>query len=288
MTGVLCIDLGGTKAHVVEVSQNGLGKVHRYDVPSQGSKREVLAFIYQIITSHLNASCIGISLGVPSSVRVADGYIIETVNIPNWHSVSLKELLCSKFGLPVVVHNDANCFTYGEYQYGSHLPCDNFVGITLGTGLGSGVVLNGELYTGSNGFAGEFGSFTYLEGIVEGYSSGQFFKLQGLDGAQEAEKAMLGDAKSQMLFDQFGVHLGHALSLILLAFDPDKIVLGGSISLSYSLFKSSLFSSLSEHSHEMLVSRLCVQPSRLQYAPLLGSFALFINEIPHAKEVLNG
>ncbi|RJE78403.1 sugar kinase [Pseudoalteromonas sp. MSK9-3] len=288
MSGVLCIDLGGTKAHVAEVSNNGLGKVHRYDVPSRGSKQAVLAFIEQIIAVHLSVQCMGISLGVPSSVRVADGYIIETVNIPNLHSVSLKEWLYSKFGLPVVVHNDANCFTFGEYQYGSHLPCNNLIGITLGTGLGSGVVLNGELYIGSNGFAGEFGSFTYLEGIVEEYTSGQFFKLLGLDGAQEAEKAKLGDTKSKALFNQFGQHLGHAISLILLAFDPDKIVLGGSVTQSYSLFKSSLFSSLSEHSHEMLVSHLCVQPSRLQYAPLLGSFALFINEIPHAKEVLNG
>lgn len=275
MEHVICVDLGGTKAHVAHISKAGIGTVQRYDVPNDGTKSQVNNFIEQIIGSHYTSDCIGIAMGVPSSVRSKDGYVIETVNIPNWQGVPLQSMLSTKFNQSVRVLNDANCFTFGEYCYGPNLLTDNLVGVTLGTGLGSGIVLNGELYTGKNGSAGEFGSFPYLNGVIEDYTSGKFFKRLAKDGAAEAEKAKLGNKESTELFDQLGMHLGRALSQVLLAFDPDKIVLGGSVAQSFDLFSHSMFSTLEREAHPDLVSHIDIQPSRVKYAPLLGAYAIF-------------
>ncbi|MBE0367932.1 ROK family protein [Pseudoalteromonas aurantia] len=285
MSHIICIDLGGTKAHVAQVSKSGLGQVYRHDVPRRGTKQEVNDFIEYLVESNMTRQSTGIAIGVPSAVRISDGHIIDTVNIPNWHDVSLKHNLMHRFCVETYVQNDANCFTLGEYYYGPHLPTDNLVGVTLGTGLGSGIVLNGALYTGRNGFAGEFGSFPYLDGIIEDYTSGQFFKRFATDGAKEAEKANLGDLKALNMFVQLGEHLGNALAHVLLAFDPDKIVLGGSVAHSFPLFSQSMFSTLKQRSHSALAEHVQVQPSRLQYAPLLGAYAGFTNQLIYSKEL---
>ncbi|MFC3033676.1 ROK family protein [Pseudoalteromonas fenneropenaei] len=274
MKEVICVDLGGTKANVVVIRDGKMSAVQRYDVPSSGSLSEVNQFIRTIVAHAVSDNTVGIAIGVPSMVDMVNGVVLETVNIPAWQNVPLKAFLELQFAVPVVVHNDANCFAMGEFAYGDH-DVDNLVAVTLGTGLGAGLILNGQLYTGKFAAAGEFGSFPYRDGVVEDFTSGKFFRRLGLDGAVQAELAKQGDATALAQFASFGQYLGEAIALTVLAFNPDKVVLGGSVAQSFGLFAPAMQASLEQLLHPLLVPQLSVVASQLSYAPLLGAYALF-------------
>ncbi|WP_278404328.1 ROK family protein [Pseudoalteromonas ruthenica] len=285
MKNVVCIDLGGTKALAARVDGVNLSAPIRRPVPCQGEKEQINAFVLELVRSTIDEHSQGIAIGVPSMVEMQSGRVLETVNIPSWHNVALQQLLQTHFELPVVVHNDANCFAMGEYCYGGH-QVQNLVGVCLGTGLGAGIVIDGTLYSGKHAAAGEFGSFPYRDGIIEHYTSGQFFKRQGLEGGEQALLAQQGDAYAKALFTELGTHIGYALAQVMLAFDPDKVVLGGSVARSYSLFAETMRHALSKQAHPILVEALQLSPGQLEYAPLLGAYALFERHthLPH-KEV---
>ncbi|WP_125780577.1 ROK family protein [Pseudoalteromonas rubra] len=283
MSTIVCVDLGGTKAQVARVDEQGVYDARRYSVPVSATKTQVDEFIRGIIAQQLSAGCCGIAIGVPGMVDLRSGTVLETVNIPAWQDVPLAEQLNGYFSLPVVVNNDVNCFTMGEYCYGQHYlpgaphyePVPNLLGVCLGTGLGAGLIFEGRLYSGRHCAAGEFGSFPYRDGILERYTSGQFFLDRGTNGAEQAALALRGDSYAQSLFDEFGCHLGYALAQTLLAFDPDKIVLGGSVSKSYDLFERSMWKSLAGQTHPALFKRLEIEVGKLEYAALRGAYQLF-------------
>ena len=190
--------------------------------------------IYAVIDSCFDDSTTSIGVGVPSVVDVEKGIVYDVVNIPSWKIVPLKELLEKRYNIPVYVNNDANCFAVGEKYFGKAKLYKNIVGVTLGTGLGCGLIFNGKLYEGSNCGAGEFGNVPYLLHNVEYYCSGQFFtdekKVSAIDIFHLAQK---GDATALKLFAEYGFHLGEALKSILYAYDPEVIMLGGSVSQSF-------------------------------------------------------
>ena len=102
-------------------------------------------------------------------------------------------------------------------------------GLTIGTGLGCGLVINQKLYNGRNGGAGEFGMIPYLSHNIEYYASGRYFSnVHGLSGELVYEKAKSGDESALQLYHEFGIHLGKAISTILLSIDCEVIVIGGS------------------------------------------------------------
>ena len=139
----------------------------------------------------------------------------------------MKELLEIRYNLPVFVNNDANCFSVGEKFFGKAKPFKNIVGVTLGTGLGCGLIFNGKLYEGSNCGAGEFGTALSLH-TTEYYASGQLFTDEKKVNAIElAIKAQAGDAPALKIFAEYGFHLGQALKSILYAYDPEVVILGG-------------------------------------------------------------
>src|SRR5690606_24955530 len=114
---------------------------------------------------------------VPSVVDVDKGIVYDVQNIPSWKEVPLKAIMEERYGVPVQVNNDANCFALGEKYFGQGRDSKAFIGLTLGTGLGAGIILNDKLYAGPNCGAGEFGMVPYLDYHYEYYASGQFFTL---------------------------------------------------------------------------------------------------------------
>ncbi|MCO7190584.1 MULTISPECIES: ROK family protein [unclassified Pseudoalteromonas] len=287
MSMIVSVDLGGTKAQVARVDEQGVYDARRYSVPATATKSQVNDFITGIVAEQLNTQCCGIAIGVPGMVDLSSGTVLETVNIPAWQDVPLAAQLNAYFSLPVVVNNDVNCFTMGEYCYGHHYlsgtglhtPVPNLLGVCLGTGLGAGLVFDGRLYSGRHCAAGEFGSFPYRDGILEHYTSGQFFLKRGTNGAEQALLAQQGDRYAQSLFDEFGSHLGYALAQTLLAFDPDKIVLGGSVSQSYDLFERAMWQSLARQTHPALFKRLEIAVGTLEHAALRGAYKLFQQQL---------
>ncbi|ESP94318.1 MULTISPECIES: ROK family protein [Pseudoalteromonas] len=273
---IVCIDLGGTKALCGLAKQGRVGQVKRYPVPASGTKKEVTSYIVELVRMTITADCIGVAIGIPGVVNSDTGEVFEVTNIPAWRDVQLAEELSQRFHVPVLVHNDVNCFTFGEYRFGSHggdfMPCKNILGVCLGTGLGAGVVIDEKLYTGRYGLAGEFGSAPYLGKTIEDYCSGQFFNQQGTDGAFQYQLAKAGNVESLKLFEQLGTHLGIAFAHMQLAYDPDVIVLGGSVTQAYDLFGEHMLSSFTQYEQ---CKQLNIRVSQLPYAALLGACALF-------------
>ncbi|MCF2857679.1 ROK family protein [Pseudoalteromonas sp. SMS1] len=273
---IVCIDLGGTKALCGVACQGVVSNVARYPVPADASKQEVTHFLIELISHTLSDECDGIAIGIPGVVDSDLGYVFEVTNIPSWRNIYLSHILQKRFNVPVLVHNDVNCFAYGEYKYGAHFdrgrPCHTILGVCLGTGLGAGVVIDGKIYTGRQGLAGEFGSAPYLQRTIEDYCSGQFFRNLGTDGEREYALAVAGDKRALDLFAQLGNHLGVAIAHMQLAYDPDVIVLGGSVSNSYHLFESAMRTRFAQYEQG---EHVAINISSLSHSPLIGACELF-------------
>ncbi|ATC94991.1 ROK family protein [Pseudoalteromonas tunicata] len=272
---VLSVDLGGTKLSLGYVLAGQVHNKRQLSVPADFEKQAFNDFLLGAIGELYQPNCKGIAIGVPSLVEMSQGRVIETTNILYWQDVPLAQLLTERFNCPVVVHNDANCFAAGEYFGGSFAKNTNLIGVCLGTGLGAGLMLEGRLYTGTHSAAGEFGSFPYQDSIIEHYCSGAFFKHRGLNGKEVYEAAVKGDSSALGLFDEFGKHMAHAISLVVLAFNPNVVVLGGSVSISFPLFIDSLHTTLNKISHPTIVENLHIVASNVSDAALKGAAFLF-------------
>jgi glucokinase len=222
----------------------------------------------------------GIGAGVPSVIDLATGTVYDVQNIPSWKKVPLGTILEGRYGLPVYVNNDANCFAAGEKHFGKLRPCDHGVGLIVGTGLGAGIIANGRLYSGANCGAGEFGMLPYLDRDIEAYASGQFFeRVHGLSGRDLARRAARGDPRALEIFTEFGRHLGEAIKTICYAIDPEIIVLGGSVSRSYAYFREDLGRTFQSYAYAPARDRLRIEVSETENIAILGAAALYLDAV---------
>lgn len=269
------VDLGGTSIRAGRITDNKIVHHTRVPTPSNGTVEEVMEQIFSVINECINSSTTSIGVGVPSVVDVDLGIVYDVTNIPSWKVVPLKDLLEIRYKLPVFINNDANCFVVGEKYFGKARQYKNIVGVTLGTGLGCGLIFNGKLYEGSNCGAGEFGNVPYLSHNVEYYCSGQFFidekKVSAID---VYNKARTGDLNSLQIFKEYGFHLGVALKSILYAYDPEVIILGGSISQSFDFFKDAMFQALQDFAFSNVLANLKIDVSELENSAIFGAAAL--------------
>ena len=119
--------------------------------------------------------------------------------------------------MPVYVDNDANCFALGERIFGEGKTVDNFVGLTLGTGLGGGIIQNGKLLADANCGSGEFGMIPYQGQILEYFCSGSYFmNVWGVDGKEMYTRAMRKDEQALEAYRQLGVHVAAAIKIVVL------------------------------------------------------------------------
>lgn len=271
----LAIDLGGTNIRIAQV-ENG-ECLNRTSIPCLAHQNAsvVLKQLSQLIASVMNKRVEGIGIGVPSIVDSENGIVYDVANISSWKEVHLKTLLESEFGVPVAINNDSNCFALGENLFGVGKPYANIVGVTIGTGIGAGVIVDHRLYCGQYTGAGEIGCLPYLDSNFENYCSSFFFKQNyQTTGAIAAEKARQGDKKALKMWAEFGIHLGHLMKAILYAYAPQAVVLGGGIAGSFSLFKQSMKEIMQEYPYAVILSDLDILVSEMQDVSLLGASAL--------------
>lgn len=184
----LAIDLGGTNIRIAQVAEGKCLKRNSVACLATQDVDVILTQLFELIEPMIGETVEGIGIGVPSIVDTVHGIVYDAMNIASWKEVHLKELLEEKFGLPVAVNNDSNCFALGESLFGSGRLYENMVGITIGTGIGLGIIIHHSLYGGGYAGAGELGALPYLEADYEYYCSSGFFKRRNTTGAAESEK----------------------------------------------------------------------------------------------------
>jgi glucokinase len=274
---IIGIDLGGTKVNVGLVQNNEIISSKKQKLPKNCKDEwEVLNLIINLTREVINYHKIArIGVGVPSILDRKNGIIHEVQNIPTWNEIHLGAILEKEFNVPVSIDNDANCFALGEYQFGAGKGCSNFVGLTLGTGMGSGIITNGKLMGDANGGSGEFGMIPYLDGVLEDYCSGSFFKnILKVDSEEISKLASDGNSEALGAYEQFGEHIGNAIKIILFAVDPEKIIVGGSIVQSSQYFDKGLKKSLSTFAYIKTLENIEIIYSNTPNIAILGSAAL--------------
>lgn len=270
----LGIDLGGTNL-CLGLVENGIVK-ERISVPSfepSATLDETLEYLAEQIAKVLTPHITKIGIGVPTVVDVHRGIVYEAANIPSWTEVHLKEFLEGRFGLPVSVNNDANCYAMGAYgKYPEDAKPESLVAMTLGTGLGIGIVDNGRLICGVNCGAGELGYLGYNGGCLEEFCSKQFFAKYNADSYELSLAAQAGDPEALKIFKEFGRHLGYAVSIVMFAYDPSHVVFGGGIANALPLFKDSIMEYLRENFPlSKSVDRLVIDAQTSIDTPILGA-----------------
>lgn len=273
---IIGVDMGGTKISIAKVEKNRITKHFTSEISSDGKENQILQELIDTIGRIFDQNVLGIGIGVPSVVDVKKGIVYDVQNIPSWKEVPLKPLLEKHFHKPVYINNDANCFAVGEKYFGKAKKFDNLVGVTLGTGLGAGIIIDNRLYCGVNCGAGEFGTMPYKDSIIEYYCSGQFFLGEhGIRGNKVFAMAKKGDKTALKIFEKFGAHLGEAIMIIMFAVDPEAIILGGSVSRSYPFFQKAMWDRVKTFIYRKSVDRLVIDVSEQPHIAMLGAAALY-------------
>lgn len=272
------IDVGGTKIHIARIEQEKVVAEIRIPTAATRCRDEILKDLSDGVSKMLTSDVIGVGIGVPGLVDMESGIIKNVQNIPAWNDFPIREKLQSKFGIPVYVCNDANCFALGEKYFGKARDYANVVALTLGTGVGAGVIINNKLLVGNCSLAGEFGGIKYLDSDYENYCSGKFFiQKYNSDAKLLAESAAGMDKAALDIFLEFGRHVGVLIKTILYSVGPDVIIIGGSLSNAFQYFKKGMYDSLSTFPHIKALESTKIDISGNPDIPVLGAGALVLS-----------
>lgn len=270
----LGIDIGGTTIHfgLVEGAEV-VKKVSTASFAKNATLQETLDYLGDHIASVLVPGVEKIGIGVPSVTDPVKGIVYNAANIPSWKEVHLKEILEKRFGIPVFVNNDANCYALGA---ASRVKGATVLGVTLGTGTGVGIVIDGHLFSGPHCGAGELGAVSYNGLDYESFCSKKYFTGKGVTDIRAVSKeAQNGQEEAVELFREFGRHLGEFLAVLMYAYDADNIVFGGGIANTFPLFRDSLWETLkSRFPYENILNDLAIHVMPEEELALVGAASL--------------
>lgn len=275
---VIGIDLGATNIRGAVVDDEAVSEIVSKRIHIKGTEQEVLQDVYSLIDELINDDVKAIGIGVPSVVDVKLGIVYDVIHIPSWKEVHLKEILENRYHIPVFVNNDANCFALGEHYFGQGKGVEDMIGLTIGTGLGAGIIINNHLYAGKNCGAGEFGMVDYLDNNFEFYASGSFFQnVYGLNGEDVFRNAKNGDQNALKLYSELGTHLGNAIKTIMYTYDTGLIILGGSVPSAYQYFEKTMWERIKTFGFPKSIEGLEIKTSELANSGILGAAALYFD-----------
>jgi glucokinase len=278
-SNIIGIDLGGTNISAGLVIENELQQISSEKINANGSAEEILQELFSATDPLMNDSVNAMGIGVPGLVDHESGLVFDVLNIPSWKEIPLQKWMEERYQLPVRINNDGNCFALGEYYFGKGRGCHSMIGLTIGTGLGSGLILNKKLYGGKNCGAGEFGMISYLDKYYEYYASGQYFKnVYQIDGEVVFKNACEGNAAAIRMYEEMGAHLGNAIKMILYALDVELIILGGSVRHAYPYFSKTMWQQINTIAFQKSARGLRIEISELENSGVLGAAALFYEQ----------
>jgi len=249
MSRAIGIDLGGTKILSVIVDENG-NIIESMKVPSEGKegKEKILNHLYEAIEEIINPDVEGIGIGTAGQVDPDTGVVVTaTPNLKDWSGVPLKKLVEDRFKLPTYVDNDGNVAALGEWWAGGGKGARCLLCLTIGTGIGSGIVYEGKVFRGAKGVGAELGHMSIKYdgircncggiGCIEAYASGPALikrlqekgKVFGSPDEIQRE-AENGDKIVLETISEIGTLLGFAMVNFINIFNPDVILLSGGVS----------------------------------------------------------
>ncbi|NOY53645.1 MAG: ROK family glucokinase [Deltaproteobacteria bacterium] len=268
------VDLGGTNIRVAGISFRGeIFQRRKASTEGECGKDAVIEKLVRRIRHALEREkregrkAVAIGVGVPGVILARRGIIVSSPNLPDWLNVPLKEMIRKEFALPVVVENDANAAAFGEKWVGVGKGANSLICLTLGTGVGGGIILDGKVWHGEDGMAAEVGHTTVNPdgpqckcgntGCLEVYASatgivsevrrrmkreGSLLKksFQGREDFFRAEDvfraAKKGDRVSLKVIEQMGRYLGIGIANLVNLFNPDMVVLSGGVTAAWKDF----------------------------------------------------
>lgn len=310
------VDLGGSniKAGIVDVEGNILRDTSIPAEADQGPSHvieQISKSIHVLLDNFSNgpAELVGIGVGSPGSVDLEGGTVKYPPNFPGWTVVRLGEALHEKFHLPIVVDNDANAAAIGEAKFGAGLDHKDFIMITLGTGVGGGLILNGKIYRGPFGGAGEIGHITIdyngplcncgKRGCVEAYVGAKYLTQRAVEKLRANPKSKIldlagndfskvdprivslaahaGDATALEVLKETGTYLGIGLASVVNLLDLRIMIIGGAIAGAGKPLLDAVKESVKAHVLKPMTEGLEVLPARLgNKAGILGAAALVL------------
>jgi glucokinase len=240
---VIGVDVGGTKILAGLVGRDGAVAAHREHPTPLGSESELLDGLEHAVAELRDESVAAVGFGIPSRIDQRAGIALGSVNIP-LVDVPFRDMMRERLGLPVAIENDANAAAIAEWKAGAGRGANDLVMLTLGTGVGGGLILAGKPYRGSIGAGGELGHIVIVHdgapcgcgghGHLESYVSGKAadeVAREAFGPAADAHRlvrlANEGDRRAVELLTEIGRKLGSGLAGLVNTFDPELIVIGG-------------------------------------------------------------
>lgn len=240
----LGIDIGASKTLIVLLSQDKVEQQIKIETPQK--KKELIKALKKNISEMIRSNTQSIGIGMAAILDKDRKKVLKSPNLSYLNDSSFQNIIKKETGINSFLENDAACFTWAEFELGAGKNKSTVVGITLGSGLGGGIVHNGNLYLGSWGGGSEIGHMVINfegpqcscgnKGCFEQYGSERFFKKKGVFPKELCTRATEGDKEAEKVFKEYGKKLGIGLSNIVNILDPDTIVLGGGITNASSLF----------------------------------------------------
>jgi glucokinase len=307
---VFAVDLGGTHLRVALVDNTGrILTQTKQKTPKGDSAESVVAALVdaaQQWESHKQA-VVAASIMVPGAVDSDNAVVLQSPNLPSLVNYALKSELEKRLGWPVFLENDANAAAVGEMWLGAARGCRDVVSVTLGTGVGGGVILDGNLWRGSHGSAGEIGHtavdpFSGLKckcgntGCLEMFASATAIvrmtqenlslypqsqlKNDGLTAEKVYEAARNGDELALAIFRRVGTYLGIGLANLINLLDPQVIVIAGGVVNGWDLFADEMYRQVEERAFRTIAQQVKIARAECgDNAGLLGAARLAITEI---------
>jgi len=305
---ILSIDVGGTK--VSGALSNGPNELsEKFTEPTPKIKDDLIDLLIKKIdesSKKIEDELIGVGIGVAGLCDHKNGLIVSSPNLP-LSGVSLGEILSDKSGIPVFIDNDANMAALGEKTAGEGRDLNDFIFLTLGTGVGGGIFIDGELYRGSLGAAAEIGHMVIVAngprcncgrlGCLEAMASGTAVTRMAEEVVHQTPRAKIslqaggkpnmitsedvsalargGDPESIEIFQVVGQSLGIGLGNLINIFSPEAIILGGGFSGATDLFLSTAINVMLKTAIDPRASEVKIEMSKLKNdAGLLGSLEM--------------
>ncbi len=321
---VVGVDLGGTKISVgAVVAETGREiavrtGLTRAELGPEAVVERIVEMIETTIALTMAAEGVprsafaGVGVGSPGALDRARGVVVVAHNL-RWRDVPLRELIAERVGLAAALDNDANCATLGEWWTGAARGADNVVGITLGTGIGGGLILGGRLYHGASDVAGEIGHTTIDTagrrcacgnyGCLEAYASGPNIALRAREAIEVGESSVLeamvggdlsritaatvyeasdrGDALAREVVRDTARFLGAGIANLLNVFNPDVVVLAGGVMRAGEALFEPLRAEVRRRAFRPAVEAARIVPGALDgTAGIVGAARMFLDRRP--------